>query len=109
MLNDHDISNSVRQNACNYYDEKNKYYKGDILWGYIGEMKKTRVFSMLKKNKTSFKASMGFNTLGFILTKKLADTNATKFKPDKTLVKSAKSPTNIIKTLVFLIIHYPKK
>ena len=41
MLNDHDhdISNSLWQNAFNYYDEKAKYYKCYILWGYIGEMK----------------------------------------------------------------------
>ena len=97
MLNDHDISNAVRQNGCNYYNEKNKYYKVDILWGYFGEMKETRVFSIVKKNKTPFRTSMGFNTLGSILTKKLANPNATIFKPDKTLVKSAKSATNIIK------------
>ena len=39
MLNDHDISNSVWQNACNYYDEKAKYYKCYVLWRYTGEMK----------------------------------------------------------------------
>ena len=27
MLNDHDISNSLGQNSCNYYNEKAKYYK----------------------------------------------------------------------------------
>ena len=51
------------------------------------------VFSMVKKNKTPFRASMGFNTLESILTVKLANPNATKFKPDKTLLKSAKSAT----------------
>ena len=120
MLSDHDIPNSVCQNACNYYDEKNKFYRVDILWGYIGEMKdcigkyqfdllfkvtklvlvlphsnasEKRMFSMVKKNKTPFRASMGFNTLGFILAVKLANPNATKFKPDKALLKSAKSAT----------------
>ena len=48
---------------------------------------------MVKKNKTPFRASMGFNTLGFILAVKLANPNATKFKPDKALLKSAKSAT----------------
>ena len=52
-----------------------------------------RVFSVVKKNKTPFRASMGFNTLGFILTVKLANPNATKFKPEKTPLKSAKSET----------------
>ena len=36
---------------------------------------------------------MGFNTLDSILTVKVANTNATKFKPDKALLKSAKSAT----------------
>ena len=52
-----------------------------------------RGFSMVKKNKTLFKAIMGFNTLRSILTVKLANLNATKFKPDKALLKSAKSAT----------------
>ena len=39
MSNDHDIPNSVWQNVCKYYDEKNKYYRVGILWGYIGEMR----------------------------------------------------------------------
>ena len=121
MLNDHDISNSVWQNACNYYDEKAKYYKCYVLWGYTGEMKnwlgsinliscsklrkqlvlphsdasEERVFSMVKKNKTPFRASMGFNTMKSILIVKLANPNATKFKPDKALLTR--------------IIHYHKK
>ena len=39
MLSDHGTPNSVWQNACGYFDEKTKYYRVDILWGYIGEMK----------------------------------------------------------------------
>ena len=39
ISNDHDIPNSVWQNVCKYYDEKNKYYRVSILWGYIGEMR----------------------------------------------------------------------
>ena len=101
-------------------DDRNKYYEVDILWGYISQMKdcigkhifdiffdivelvlvlqhsnasKERVFSIVRKNKTIFRATMGFNTLGFILTVKLANPNATKFKPDRALLKSAKSAT----------------
>ena len=54
---------------------------------------KERVFSIVRENKTIFRATMGFNTLGFILTVKLANPNATKFKPDTALLKSAKSAT----------------
>ena len=76
-----------------------KYYSVDISWGYIGKMKDCigrigRVFSMVKKNETPFRASMSFNTLGFILTVKLANPNATKFKPEKTPLNSAKSETS---------------
>ena len=101
-------------------DDRNKYYQVDILSGYISQMKdcigkhifdiffdivklvlvlrhsnasKERVFSIVRENKTIFRATMGFNTLGFILTVKLANPNATKFKPDKALLKSAKSAT----------------
>ena len=101
-------------------DDRNKYYEVDILWGYISQMKdcigkhifdiffdivklvlvlphsnasKERVFSIVRENKTIFRATMGFNTLGFILTVKLANPNATKFKPDTALLKSAKSAT----------------
>ena len=49
------------------------------------------IFSMVKKNL--FRASMDFNTLGSILTVKLANPNAAKFKPDKTLLRSVKSAT----------------
>ena len=101
-------------------DDRNKYYRGDILWGYISQMKdcigkhrfdilfkvvklvlvlphsnasEERVFSIVRKNKTKFRASMGFSTLGSILTVKLANPIATKFKSDKALLKSAKSAT----------------
>ena len=49
-----------------------------------------RLFRIVRKNKTKFRASMGFNTLGSILTVKLANPSAKKFKPD-TLLRSAKS------------------
>ena len=38
LLNDHDIPDSVWQNACTM-DDRNKYYRVDILWGYISQMK----------------------------------------------------------------------
>ena len=81
LLNDHDIPNSGWQNACTMDDDRNKYYRVDILWGYISKMKdcigkhnfdilfnvvklvlvlihsnasKERVFSTARKNKTTF-------------------------------------------------------
>ena len=119
LLNDHDIPDSVLQNTCTMDDDRNEYYRGDILWVYISQMKDCigkhrfdillkvvklvlglphsnasgkRVFGIICKNKT-FWASMVFNTLGSILTVKLANPNATKFKADKALLKSAKSAT----------------
>ena len=62
-----------------------------------------RVFSMVKENKTPFRAFQHF--MGSILTVKLANPNATKFKPDETLLKSPKSATNIIKDTRLL--HHP--
>ena len=91
----HDISNSVQQNACNCYDEETKYSRTDILWIYAGEIRdcigkyqldrlseiaklvlvqphsnasEEKIFSIVKKKKTPFRASMGFHTLGSILT-----------------------------------------
>ena len=120
LLNDHDISDSAWQNACTMDHDRNKYYRVAILWGYISQMKdcigkhrfdilfkvvklvlvlphcnvsEERVFGIVRKNKTKFLASMGFNTLGSILTVKLTNPNATKFKPGKALLKSAKSAT----------------
>ena len=101
-------------------DDKTKYYNVNILWGYISEIKdcigkhrygilfkvvklvlvlpnsnasEERVISLVRINKATFRASMVFNTLGSILTLKSSDPNATKFKPDKGLLKSAKSAT----------------
>ena len=97
-----------------------KYYRVNILWGYISQMKdciekhrfdilfkvvklvlvlphsnasEERVFSIVRKNKTTFLASMEFNNLGSILTVKLANPNATKFKLDKALLRSAENAT----------------
>ena len=101
-------------------DDRNKYYRVDILWDYISQMKdcigkhifdisfkaanlvlvlphsnasEEGVFSIVRKNKATFRASMGFNIVVSILTVKLANPNATKFKPAKALSKSAKSAT----------------
>ena len=119
LLNDQDIPDWVLQNTCTVDDDRNEYYRVDILWGYISHMKdcigkhrfdilfkvvnlvlviphynasEKTVLSIIRKNKT-FWASMEFNTLGSILTVKLANPNATKFKSDKALLKSAKSAT----------------
>ena len=120
LLNDHDIPNSVWQSACTMDDDRNKYSRVDILWGCISQMKdcigkhrfdilfkvvklvlvlphsnasEERVFSIVRKNKTTFRAGMRFNTLGSILTVKLANPNATKFKLDKALLRSAENAT----------------
>ena len=45
------------------------------------------MFSIVRKNKRTFRASMGFNTLGSILPVKLANPKAKKFKADKALLK----------------------
>lgn len=66
------------------------------------------VFDMVKTNKISFRASISFNTLRSVLSVKLTKPNATKFKPGKALLKSAKT-WEYNKTLVFLIIQYHKK
>ena len=85
LLNDHDIPDSVWQNACTMDDDGNKYHRVDILWGYISQMKdcigklrfdvlfkivklvlvlshsnasEERVFSIIRKNKTTFRASI---------------------------------------------------
>ena len=39
LLNDHDIPDSVWQNAYTMDDDRNKYYRADILWGFISQMK----------------------------------------------------------------------
>ena len=99
---------------------RNKYYRVDILWDYIGRIKdcigkhrfdilfkivklaltllhsnasEERVFSIVHKNKTTFQSRMGLNTSGSILRVRLANPNPTKFKREKALLKSAKSAT----------------
>ena len=39
LLNDHDIPDSVWQNACTMDNDRNKYYGVDTLWGYFSQMK----------------------------------------------------------------------
>ena len=38
LLNDHDIPDSVWQSACTMDDDRNKYYRVDILRDYISQM-----------------------------------------------------------------------
>ena len=96
-----------------------KYYRMDVIWGYLSTMKaadgqflfkrlfkvaklilalphskagEERVFSMLCKNKTPFRSSLSMDgTLSSILTVKLADVDAVQFKPTNELLKKAKS------------------
>ena len=35
LFNDHDIPDSVWQIACTMDVDRNKYYRVDVLWGYI--------------------------------------------------------------------------
>ena len=92
----------------------------DVLWGYLGKLKdyskqlqfknlfkvaklalvlshsnvgEEQIFSPVRKNKTTFRASMGFNTSSSLFTVKLANSNTVNFKPDQKLQKSAKKET----------------
>ena len=38
LINDHDISDSIWQSACTMDDDRNKYYRVDILRDYISQM-----------------------------------------------------------------------
>ena len=52
------------------------------------------VFSMVRKKQTPFRPSLSMEgTLSSILTVKLADVNAVRFKPTNELLKKAKSAT----------------
>ena len=121
LLQDKDIPQSVWDEATIVDEGDNtKYYRMDVLWGYISKIKtcfgrlqfnllfkvaklvlvlphsnngEERVFSMVRKNKTTFHSSLEFNTLGSILTVKLSSEDAIHFKPDKELLKSAKNAT----------------
>ena len=53
-----------------------------------------RVFSKVRKNKTTFRLGLGYNTLGSILNVKLSKEDALHFNQDKDLLKSAKSATS---------------
>ena len=48
---------------------------------------------MARKDKNTYRASMGFNTLGSLLTVKLTKLNAVRFKPEQEIQKSAKKAT----------------
>ena len=102
-------------------EEERRYHRMDVVWGYLATMKSAdgqlmfkrlskvaklvlvlphsnageeRVFSMVRKNKTSFRSSLSMEgTLSSILTVKLADINAVKFEPSSELLKKAKRAT----------------
>ena len=121
LLQDKDITQSVWDEATIVDEGDNtKYYRMDVLCGHISKIKtcfgrlqfnllfkvaklvlvlphssagEERVFSMVQKNKTTFRSSLGFNTLGSIPTVKLSNEDALHFKPDKELLKFAKSVT----------------
>ena len=121
LLQDKDIPQSVWDEATIVdVGDNTKYYRMDVLWGHISKIKtcfghlqfnllfkvaklvlvlphsnagEERVFSMVRNNKTTFRSSLGFNTLGSILIAKLSNEDALHFKPDKELLKSAKSAT----------------
>ena len=48
---------------------------------------------MVRKNKTTFRPSMGFNRLGSLLAVNFANLNAFSFKPDQEIQKAAKNAT----------------
>ena len=126
LLNEDDIPKLVWDDACvvekdDDGNEVKKYYRMDVIWGYLSTMKaadgeflfkrlfkvaklilvlphsnagEERVFSMVRKNKTPFRSSLSMDgTLSSILTVKLADVNAVQFKPTNELLKKAKSAT----------------
>lgn len=125
LLDESDIPKSVWDDACVIEkkddEEVKKYYRMDVIWGYLSTMKAgdgqfqfkklfkvaklilvlphsnagaERVFSMVRKNKTPFRSSLLMEgTLSSILTVKLADVNAVKFKPPSELLKKAKGAT----------------
>ena len=122
LLNKSDIPQDVWDKATVVEDKENRYYWMDVVWHYIASMKmpdsglrfprlskigllvliiphsnaeEERIFSMVRKNKTSFRPSLDpRGTLSSILTIKLAHTEpAHKFEPPIELLKRAKSAT----------------
>lgn len=117
LLNDDDIPQMIWDKAKVGEDE-DKHYRMDVIWHYLSTMKsgdgrprfrrlckiamlvltiphsnagEERVFSMVRKNKTPFRSSLGLDkTLSGLLTVKLATQEPChKFEPDYSVVARA--------------------
>ena len=124
LLNDDTIPKDIWDKATvtDGENEEHRYFRMDILWNYMSTLRtpdhslrfkrlckiaklvllipqsnaeEERVFSMVRKNKISFRPSLDpEGTLSSILTVKLANPEpAHKFQPTKELLKTAKSAT----------------
>lgn len=122
LLDDSEIPESVWKSATIQEDESVTYYRMDVIWHYLANLKavdgsnrfgriskvaklvlilphsnakEERIFSMVRKNKTSFRPNLDpSGTLSSILAIKLAnDKPAHAFQPPSTMVKKAKSAT----------------
>lgn len=124
MLQDDDIPSDIWERAAIAVDEGTSvtHYRMDIIWNHLSSMKapdgtlrfhrlcqiaklvmviphsnaqEERVFSMVRKNKTSFRPSLDpKGTLSSILTVKLASTcDAHSYEPSKEVLRKAKSAT----------------
>ena len=122
LLDDSEIPESVWKSATIQEDKSVTYYGMDVIWHYLANPKtvdgsyrfgriskvaklvliipdsnaeEERIFSMVRKNQTSFRPNHDPNgTLSSILTIKLAnDKPAHAFQPPNTMVKKAKSAT----------------
>ena len=122
LLDDSEIPESVWKSATIQEDESVTSYGMDVIWHYLANLKavdgsyrfggilkvaklvlimlhsnpeEERIFSMTRKNKTSFRPNLDPNgALSSILTIKLVnDKPAPAFQPPITMVKKAKSAT----------------
>ena len=120
LLKEEEIPKSVWDDATIVESEETKYFRMDVIWGYLAKQKscfgrfsykllskitklvlvlphsnagEERVLSMIRKNKTTFRSSMSFETLSSILTVKLSNAEAQNFKPKKELTKATRSAT----------------
>ena len=124
LLDEETIPDEVRKAATIIDDSEKdtKYYRMDVIWHFLSSLKysdscfrfsrlanvaklilvlphsnaqEERVFSMVRKNKTSFRPSLDQKgTLSSILTIKLANIkNVHSFEPEKETLKKAKSAT----------------
>lgn len=120
LLKDEDIPHNVWHEATVVVNEEDghKYYRMDLIWNYLSSMKsfdgyerfkrlaqvakliliiphsnanEERVFSMVRKNKTPFRPSLGLDkTLPSLITIKLAtEEPCHKYEPDSSIVSKA--------------------